>query len=127
MLMKQKILIVDPVPIVRYGLTQLINTENDLVVCGEAVDAPQAVQLTEGLKPDLVITDITIECLNGIEIIRQLKAIQRDRPSWSIPCTTNTSTASAPSAPAPRGTSRRSIPPRWCATPSARCSTATST
>jgi len=78
--MKQKILIVDPVPIVRYGLTQLINTENDLVVCGEAVDAPQAVQLTEGLKPDLVITDITIECLNGIEIIRQLKAIQRDLP-----------------------------------------------
>ncbi|MFB3786550.1 MAG: response regulator [bacterium] len=78
--MKQKILIVDPVPIVRYGLTQLINTENDLVVCGEAVNAPEAVQLTEGLKPDLVITDITIDSLNGIEIIRQLKAIQRDLP-----------------------------------------------
>ncbi|HPP03002.1 MAG TPA: response regulator transcription factor [bacterium] len=78
--MKHKILIVDPVPIVRYGLIQLIKMENDLVVCGEAVDAPQAVQLVQELKPDLVITDITIEHLNGVEIIRQLKAINRDLP-----------------------------------------------
>jgi DNA-binding NarL/FixJ family response regulator len=70
---KHRVFIVDDHPIVRKGLTQLINQEPDLVVCGEAEDAHKALVLLKGSKPDLVLVDISLQGVDGIELIKGIK------------------------------------------------------
>lgn len=70
---KTSILIVDDHPIVRQGLTELINHEDDLTVCGQAENALQAIQAIKTLKPDLVILDISLKGTNGLELIKDIK------------------------------------------------------
>jgi DNA-binding NarL/FixJ family response regulator len=70
---KHKIFIVDDHPIVRKGLTQLINQENDLTVCGEAENAHSALEVLKRLKPDLAIVDISLQGVDGIELIKTMK------------------------------------------------------
>jgi DNA-binding NarL/FixJ family response regulator len=71
---KYRIFIVDDHPIVRKGLSQLINQEADLVVCGEAPDAQSALELLKKLKPDLAIVDISLQGVDGIELIKNIRA-----------------------------------------------------
>ncbi len=68
-----KILIVDDHPIFRKGLTQLINQGTNLTVCGEAEDAHKALEAISELNPDLVIVDISLKGIDGIELIRRIK------------------------------------------------------
>jgi DNA-binding NarL/FixJ family response regulator len=70
---KAKVLIVDDHPIIRHGVTQLINQEEDLVTCGEAEDGPEALQAIADLKPDIVILDITLKTVNGLDLIGTIK------------------------------------------------------
>jgi DNA-binding NarL/FixJ family response regulator len=72
---RQRILIVDDHPVVREGLTQQINREPDLEVCGEASQAAQALALVEKVKPDLVLVDINLPGRSGLELIRDLRAV----------------------------------------------------
>ncbi len=74
--MKKRIVIVDDHPIVRQGFAQLINQEEDLVVIGEAEDAPGAVELIEDTDPDLALVDLSLKNSNGIELIKDLKKIK---------------------------------------------------
>ena len=69
-----KIIIVDDHPIVREGLADLINKERDLVVCGQAEDAPGAMKAIETLKPDMVTVDISLKETSGLELIKDIKA-----------------------------------------------------
>jgi DNA-binding NarL/FixJ family response regulator len=69
---KTRILIVDDHPMMRDGLRQLIANETDLEVCGEADDAPAALDAAERLKPDLAIVDITLRSSNGLDVIKDL-------------------------------------------------------
>ncbi len=69
---KNKVLVVDDHPIVRQGLTQLINQESDFVVCGDAGDIPQALNAIEGCKPDIIIVDISLGHTSGIRLIEDL-------------------------------------------------------
>ena len=69
-----RILIVEDHPVVRRGLAELINAEPDLRVCGEADDAPAAVQLLGQVHPDLVLVDISLKRGNGIDLVKQIKA-----------------------------------------------------
>ncbi len=78
--MMQRILLVDDHPIVRHGLTQLINTEADLEVCGEASDVVEAIQAVAELKPDLVLVDISLRDSNGLELIKQLRSKGNELP-----------------------------------------------
>jgi DNA-binding NarL/FixJ family response regulator len=71
---KTKILIVDDHPIVRQGLTELINHEQDLEVCGQAENAHQAIQVLKELKPDMAIVDISLKETSGLELIKDIKA-----------------------------------------------------
>ena len=71
---KRRIIIVDDHPIVRQGLADLINQEKDLVVCGQAEDAHQAMQIINELKPDMVIVDIFLKETSGMELIKDIKA-----------------------------------------------------
>jgi DNA-binding NarL/FixJ family response regulator len=71
---KRKVFIVDDHPVVRDGLTSLINHESDLYVCGEAGESQQALKLIAELKPDVVIVDITLGDSDGIELTKDIKA-----------------------------------------------------
>ena len=57
---RNRILIVDDHPMMREGLRTLISRERDLIVCGEAETAGQALDAVANLKPDLVLADITL-------------------------------------------------------------------
>jgi DNA-binding NarL/FixJ family response regulator len=77
---KARVLLVDDHPLLRQGLTQLINQESDLIVCGEAEDSPKAFSAAEQLNPDVVVVDISLKGGNGIELIKNLKARFPDLP-----------------------------------------------
>jgi len=69
-----RILIVDDHPLVRRGLRDLLRSEPDLEVCGEADGAPEAMALVSRLHPDLVLIDISLKRGHGLELVRQIKA-----------------------------------------------------
>jgi DNA-binding NarL/FixJ family response regulator len=71
---KQKVFLVDDHPLVREWLTQLIQRENDLEVCGEAEDAQEALTKIEETKPDVVVADISLKTSHGLELVKDLQA-----------------------------------------------------
>lgn len=71
---RARILLVDDHAVVRYGIAQLINRQDDLVVCGEEEDASRAMTAITLLKPDLVIADISLKDSSGLELMRNIKA-----------------------------------------------------
>ncbi len=73
--MREKILIVDDHQIVREGLRSLIEEDGQFVVIGEAGNGREAIQLAKRLSPDIVIMDIAMAEMNGIEATRQLLSL----------------------------------------------------
>lgn len=69
---KKKIFLVEDHPVTLEGLTQIINYQPDLVVCGNAATAAEALRKIPQLRPDLVITDLTLHAGNGIDLIKDL-------------------------------------------------------
>jgi DNA-binding NarL/FixJ family response regulator len=72
---QRAILIVDDHPMMREGLVQLISHEKDLRTCGEAGTPHEALEQINGLKPDLVLTDITLPGKSGIELIKDIRVM----------------------------------------------------
>ena len=70
--MSIKIVVVDDHGIVRDGLCLLIEQQDDMKVIDEAADGREAVELVRKLKPDVVLMDVTMPGLNGIEATRQI-------------------------------------------------------
>jgi DNA-binding NarL/FixJ family response regulator len=77
---KKRILIVDDHPMTRQGIADWIRREHDLTVCAEAQNAAQALDAVLKCKPDLVLTDITLPGKSGLELIKDLRALQPDLP-----------------------------------------------
>jgi DNA-binding NarL/FixJ family response regulator len=77
---RKRILLVDDHPLIREGLTQWINRAGDLEVCGEAESAAQAMSRAEKLKPELVLVDISLAGGDGFELIKNLRALEPERP-----------------------------------------------
>ena len=71
---RKRVLLVDDHAVVRYGISQLLNRESDLVVCGEEEDAGNALDAIRRLKPDLVIADLSLKDSSGLELARNIKA-----------------------------------------------------
>ena len=69
---KHRIVLVDDHPIVRDGLVQMMSRRDDLLVCGEAGSAEEALKVIEDVNPDLAIVDIFLEGTNGIELTKIL-------------------------------------------------------
>jgi DNA-binding NarL/FixJ family response regulator len=71
---RARIFIVDDHPMIREGLTQVVEDEDDLEVCGDAERAATAMEAIVRLTPDLVLADITLPDKNGLELIKDLLA-----------------------------------------------------
>jgi two-component system response regulator NreC len=71
--MSVTVLLADDHPIVRQGLRHLLDEEPDLTIAGEASSGLQAVQLAEKLKPNVLILDMMMPDLNGLEVLKQVK------------------------------------------------------
>jgi DNA-binding NarL/FixJ family response regulator len=76
--MTTRVLIVDDQALVRAGFKVLIDADDDLEVVGEAEDGEQAVALTGELAPDVILMDIRMPKVDGLEAIRRILANQPD-------------------------------------------------
>src|ERR1044071_7514140 len=71
--MKASILLADDHPIVRNGLQVVLSAEPDLRVIGEAVDGLEALRLADRHKPDVLVLDLAMPGMDGLEVIRQIR------------------------------------------------------
>ena len=72
---KIRILLADDHVILRQGTRQLLENESDMEVVGEASNGAEAVELVEKFKPDIVIIDVAMPVMNGIEATKKIKEI----------------------------------------------------
>jgi DNA-binding NarL/FixJ family response regulator len=70
---KCKVFVVDDHPIVRQGLSQLINREEDLMVCGEAESAHAALEAIRRSQAEVVILDVSLDGPDGIELLKAIR------------------------------------------------------
>lgn len=71
---KRRILLVDDHPLLRKGIGQLINEQEDLMVCGEAADRASALAAIERCQPDLAVIDLSLKEDLGLELIKDCRA-----------------------------------------------------
>jgi DNA-binding NarL/FixJ family response regulator len=71
---KSNILIVDDHPVIRHGLTQLIDQQPDLAVCSQVGTVEQAIEAVERLRPEAAIIDISLDGGDGLELVKQIRA-----------------------------------------------------
>ena len=67
-----RILIADDHPLVREGLRRLFELQPEFVVIGEAADGFEAVQRAKDLKPDVLLLDLAMPRMNGLEVLKEL-------------------------------------------------------
>ena len=79
--MRTRILLADDHAILRAGLAMLIEAQSDLVVVGEAADGVETLEKVRALRPDVVILDLTMPRLSGLEALRE---IRRDCPQTHV-------------------------------------------
>ena len=68
-----RVLVVDDHPVVRHGLTAIMGYEPDIEVVGDAADGEEAVRLILERRPDVVLLDLRLPKLDGVEVMRQVR------------------------------------------------------
>jgi|UniRef100_UPI003784CD4A DNA-binding NarL/FixJ family response regulator len=71
----KRVVLIDDHPIMRHGLAQLVRGEAGLEVCGEAGSAREGLEVVGRLKPDLAIIDLTLPDKNGLELVKDIRAM----------------------------------------------------
>lgn len=72
------VLVIDDHPLFRKGAEQLIKLDEDFELAGEATNGEEGVELTLKLKPDLVLLDLNMQGIDGISVLKELKASQHE-------------------------------------------------
>lgn len=72
---KMRILLAEDHKVVREGTRRLLESQSDFEVVGEASDGVEAIELAKKLKPEIIIMDVSMPRLNGIEATKQIKAL----------------------------------------------------
>ncbi|PYQ84040.1 MAG: DNA-binding response regulator, partial [Acidobacteria bacterium] len=72
---KTKVVIADDHPILRDGLRKLLEAEQDFAVVGEAVDGHGAVEVTRRIEPNILLLDLAMPGLPGLEVLRALNGV----------------------------------------------------
>ena len=75
-----RILVADDHPVVRDGLVAMLSTQPDLVVVGEAATGAEAVERAAALAPDVILLDLEMPGMDGVEALRQIRAARPDAP-----------------------------------------------
>ncbi|MBI5007544.1 MAG: response regulator transcription factor [Nitrosomonadales bacterium] len=75
-----KILIADDHALIRKGLKQILDDSSDMRVTGEAESGMQAIQMSQQNDYDMVLLDISLPDKNGIDVLKQIKAVKPDMP-----------------------------------------------
>lgn len=71
---KISVLIVDDHPLFRDGLQQALALENDIEVVGQSIDGEEALRTARQLQPEVILMDINLPLINGLQVTRQLKS-----------------------------------------------------
>ncbi|HKJ44713.1 MAG TPA: response regulator transcription factor [Balneolales bacterium] len=74
--MKKKIIIVDDHPLMRKGLSLILESEPDLEICGQAAKAEEALHLLDELNPDMAIVDVSLPGMSGLELTKHMLALK---------------------------------------------------
>jgi len=74
---KIRLMIVDDHPLFRAGLRRVLEMEPDLTIIGEAVDGQQALDQARKLTPDVILMDVNLPILNGLQVTRELTGARR--------------------------------------------------
>jgi DNA-binding NarL/FixJ family response regulator len=70
---KTRVFLVDDHPIVRQGISMLIGQQSDMLVCGEADNAAEALDLMDRARPDVVVVDLRLKGSTGLELIKDIR------------------------------------------------------
>jgi DNA-binding NarL/FixJ family response regulator len=95
-----RVLIAEDHPLFREGMRGRLDRVADVAVVGEAASGDEAVELAQKLEPDVILMDIKMPGLNGIEATREIQ-----RAYWCSPCSRTTIRSSLRCAPGPKATS----------------------
>lgn len=79
-----KIFIVEDHAMIRRGYISLIKRKLDLEICGEATSAEDALNLIPASAPDLVLVDVSLPGMSGVDLVRRLKLTQPELPTLVI-------------------------------------------
>jgi DNA-binding NarL/FixJ family response regulator len=71
---KSRVFLVDDHPLVRDGLANLLDAQDDLMVCGEAEDSTQAINRIRKARPHVALIDISLKNESGLELLKQLRS-----------------------------------------------------
>jgi DNA-binding NarL/FixJ family response regulator len=71
----RSVLIVDDNPLIRKAICEAFTREGDFKICGEAHDGQDAIEKAQLLRPDLIVMDLSMPVLNGLEATRILKKL----------------------------------------------------